>query len=269
MATPDAQADRSSRSSAIVTGAGGAIGRAISLTLAKAGWFVVACDIDRQSLATTVQDIEELGAVAGSHILDVGDPQAVVDFFENFVKAGSNIPALALLVNNAGIQTWSPLLELSYEDWSRTLKTNLDGCFLMTQQFGRMIKAQDTSVENPSIVNIGSGCNKLAFPGLVDYSASKGGIEMFTKSAALELGQYGIRVNCLAPGAISNERTAVETADYDASWAALTPLERVGTPDDVARCVLLLADSSASFISGQTIGVDGGLFSRAIWPQQY
>ena len=92
---------------------------------------------------------------------------------------------------------------------------------------------------------------------------------MFTKSAALELGEHNIRVNCIAPGAIETERTQNEAGDYDASWSKLTPLGRVGKPSDVAAAVLLLAADGASFISGQTLGVDGGLFSRAVWPKEY
>jgi NAD(P)-dependent dehydrogenase (short-subunit alcohol dehydrogenase family) len=116
------------------------------------------------------------------------------------------------------------------------------------------------------IVNIGSGCNKMPFPNLVDYTASKGGIEMFTKVSAVELGKYGITVNCVAPGAIEIERTKGETGDYAGTWAKLTPLGRVGQPVDVARAVAFLAGPGGDFISGQTIWVDGALFTHPIWP---
>jgi NAD(P)-dependent dehydrogenase (short-subunit alcohol dehydrogenase family) len=119
-----------------------------------------------------------------------------------------------------------------------------------------------------SIINIGSGCNKVAFPHLVDYTASKGGIEMFTKVAAAELGRYEIRVNCVAPGAIEIERTKNEAGDYAGTWSRLTPLGRVGTPLDVARMVAFLASDAADFISGQTVWVDGGLFSKPAWPYE-
>jgi len=118
------------------------------------------------------------------------------------------------------------------------------------------------------IVNIGSGCNKLAFPKLVDYTASKGGIEMFTKVAAVELGPYRITVNCVAPGAIEIERTRQEAGDYAGTWARLTPLGRVGYPADVARAVVFLASDAADFITGQTLWVDGGLFSKPAWPYE-
>jgi len=92
---------------------------------------------------------------------------------------------------------------------------------------------------------------------------------MFTKSSALELGPRGIRVNCIAPGAIATERTAAETDNYSDNWAELTPLRRIGTPEDVANALMLLIDDNAAFITAQTINVDGGLFSRAIWPVKY
>ncbi len=89
---------------------------------------------------------------------------------------------------------------------------------------------------------------------------------MFTKSAALELGPFGVRVNCVAPGAIDTERTKKEIAGFADSWARLTPLRRIGTPDDVASAVEFLLSENASFISGQTLGVDGGLFAQPRWP---
>ena len=120
-----------------------------------------------------------------------------------------------------------------------------------------------------SISNLGSGCNHLAFPSLVSYTASKGGIEMLTKSAALELGPLGIQVNCIAPGAIETERTKSETTGYAERWSPLTPQRRVGQVDDIADAVLALCQPGMRFVSGQTLGVDGGLFSRAIWPEDY
>ena len=98
------------------------------------------------------------------------------------------------------------------------------------------------------------------------YTASKGGIEMLTKVAAVELGRYGIRVNCVAPGAIEIERTRREGGDFARIWSAITPLGRIGTPSDVGQAVVYLASADASFVSGQTLWVDGGVFSQARWP---
>src|SRR4029453_7854888 len=120
-----------------------------------------------------------------------------------------------------------------------------------------------------SIVNIGSGCNKVPFPNLVAYTASKGGIEMLTKVAAVELGPLGIRVNCVAPGAIEIERTRLENGSYSDGRGSIPPLGRVGMPVDVGRAVAFLASSDSSFISGQTIWVDGGVFTQATWPYRH
>lgn len=115
------------------------------------------------------------------------------------------------------------------------------------------------------IVNIGSGCNKIAFPNLVSYTASKGGIEQFTKVAAAELGRYGITVNCVAPGAVLIERTKREAEDYEGQWSRLTPMRRIGHPADVAEAVAFLCGDEADFVTGQTIFVDGGLFTQGPW----
>lgn len=246
---------------AIVTGAGDGIGREIAIALADNHWIVVANDVNPASATKTAEIIISAGGIALPIGGDIGDESDVKQIFAKTREQYKN-PA-TLLVNNAGVQTWAPLSSLTSEDWHRTINTNLTGCFLMTKYFSA------TAPAGSSIVNIGSGCNQLAFPSLVDYSASKGGIEMFTKSAALELGPKGVRVNCIAPGAIATARTAAETDDYERSWAELTPLQRVGTPQDVANTVLLLVDDKAGFITGQTINVDGGLFSRAIWPAGY
>jgi NAD(P)-dependent dehydrogenase (short-subunit alcohol dehydrogenase family) len=169
---------------------------------------------------------------------------------------------LTIMVNNAGVQTWKPLLELTELEWDRVIDTNLKGCFLCTQAAGRQMKDQGGGV----IVNIGSGSNRIAFASLSSYTASKGGIETFTKVSAVELGPYGIRVNCVAPGAIEVERTRLEMDDYAGTFGAITPLGRVGTPEDVGRAVAFVASPAAAFITGQTIWVDGGLFSQPPLP---
>jgi NAD(P)-dependent dehydrogenase (short-subunit alcohol dehydrogenase family) len=176
----------------------------------------------------------------------------------------TDFPKLDILVNNAGVQTWKPLLELTETEWDRVLDTNLKGCFLCTQRAARHMKDTGGGV----IVNIGSGCNKWPFPNLVDYTASKGGIEQLTKVAAVELGKYNIRVNCVAPGAIEIERTKSEAGDYAGTWSKLTPLGRIGQPHDVATVVAFLAGDGGSFVTGQTIWVDGGLFTRPPWPYE-
>ena len=251
---------------ALVTGASRGIGKEIALELARNGYRVAVNYYNDPAplVDATIAEIRALPAVAlPIDVLpieaDIRSSSQVTAMFERVIGAFGR---LDLLVNNAGVQTWKPLLEVTEEEWDLVVDTNLKGCFLCTQQAARHMKDHGGG----SIVNLGSGCNKLAFPSLVAYTASKGGIEMFTKEAAVELGRYGIRVNCIAPGSIESERTRAEDPDYAGTWSKLTPLGRVGTAADIAPTVVFLASKGASFISGQTIWIDGALFTQAQWP---
>jgi NAD(P)-dependent dehydrogenase (short-subunit alcohol dehydrogenase family) len=245
---------------ALVTGAGRGVGKGIAIELARAGCRVaINYHSSPDQAGETVGEIQAMGGEAFAVQADVGDPSQVDAMVARVV---SRFGRLDTLVNNAGVQTWKPFLDVTCAEWESVLRTNLTGCFLCTQAAARDMKEHDGG----SIVNIGSGCNKLAFPHLVAYTASKGGIEMLTKVAAVELGRYGIRVNCIAPGAIEIERTRDEDPDYGSTWGRVTPLGRVGTPADVGRAVLFLASDDSKFVSGQTLWVDGGVFSRATWP---
>jgi NAD(P)-dependent dehydrogenase (short-subunit alcohol dehydrogenase family) len=245
---------------ALVTGASKGVGKGIALELGRCGANVaINYNTDREGAERTVAELRSLNVQAFTVQANVGISGDVRRMFD---EVAQRFPALNIMVNNAGVQTWKPLLELEESEWDRTLNTNLKGCFLCTQAAARIMK----DIGGGRIINIGSGCNKIAFPNLVDYTASKGGIEMFTKVAAVELGKYGIAVNCVAPGAIEIERTKSEAGDYAGTWAKLTPLGRVGVPLDIGRAVVFLAGDGGNFISGQTIWVDGGLFSKPAWP---
>lgn len=250
------------RPTAVITGASSGIGRGIALHLAQAGWNIA---FTHFQAATAAAAVAEALTASGAEVLhaecDAGSKAAVDAFFAAVAK---RFGAPDLLVNNAGIQTWAPLLELAEADWDRVLATNLKGCFLNTQAAARLMREHGGG----RIVNIGSGSNKLAFPHLVDYTASKGGIEQFTKVAAVELGPFGITVNCVAPGAIELERTRQEAPGYAETWAKVTPLGRVGQVADVADVVMFFASPAARFVTGQTLWVDGGVFTRATWPYE-
>lgn len=245
---------------ALVTGASKGIGKGIALEFARQG-----CDVainfntDRAGAESAAKEVRALGRKAIVVGANVG---VAADVERMFGAVLEQLPRLDILVNNAGVQTWKALLDLEEREWDRVIDTNLKGCFLCTQHAARHMKEHHSG----RIINIGSGCNKVAFPHLVDYTASKGGIEMFTKVSAAELGPEGITVNCVAPGAIEIERTKEEAGDYAATWAQLTPLGRIGTPADVARAVAFFASGNADFITGQTLWVDGGLFSKPAWP---
>jgi len=245
---------------AVVTGGSKGIGRGIALALGEAGFDVaVNYRADADGAEVTAEKIRGMGRQAIVVRADVGLKPEVDAMFDEVVQ---RLGAPAVLVNNSGVQTWKPLLDLAEEDWDRVIRTNLKGTFLCTQRAGRLMAAERYG----RIINIGSGSNKAPFPNLVDYTSSKGGIEMFTRVAAVELGYYGITVNCVAPGTIEIERTKAEAPDYAATWAPLTPLGRIGKASDVAAAVAFLASPQAEFITGQTLYVDGGLLTQIPWP---
>jgi len=244
---------------ALVTGAAKGIGKGIALELAREGCDVAINDLDHTAAEAAASEVRALGRKA---FVAAGDVSVRKDVERMIGAAMEQFARLDVLVNNAGVQTWQSLLDLEERDWDRVIATNLKGTFLCTQCAARHMKEQGGG----RVINLGSGCNKVAFPKLVDYTASRGGIEMFTKVAAVELGPHRITVNCLAPGAIETERTRTEAADFAGTWAKLTPLGRVGTPADVGRAAVFLASDASEFITGQTIWVDGGLFSKPAWP---
>ncbi len=245
---------------ALVTGAAQGIGREIALELARRGCDVVINDYKAvEDAEQTAADVRGLGRRSLVCMANVGVAAEVDAMFRSIFE---HFGRLNFLVNNAGVQTWKPLLELREDEWDRVLNTNLKGAFLCTQRAGRHMKERGGG----RIVNIGSGSNRVAFKNLVDYTASRGGVEMFTKVAAYELGQYGITVNCVAPGAIETERTKLELPDYAGSWGRLAPMGRVGRPLDVATAIAFFLTDEADFITGQTLFVDGGLFARGPLP---
>ena len=245
---------------AIVTGASGGLGRGIALALAEAGCNVAVNYLDEQTGAESlVEQLRAIGVSAFSVQADVSSSADVQKMFDAVLERTSRID---ILVNNAGVQAWAPLLDITEQDWDWVMRTNLKGCFLCTQHAARHMREHSQGV----IVNIGSGSNKVPFPNLAAYTASKGGVEMFTKAAAVELGRYGIRVNCVAPGAIEVERTQREAPNFSEAWAHITPLGRIGRPRDVGSAVVFLATNEAAFISGQTLWVDGAAFTQPRWP---
>jgi NAD(P)-dependent dehydrogenase (short-subunit alcohol dehydrogenase family) len=246
---------------AVVTGADRGVGKGIALELAKRGCRVaVNFHLAPELAEATVLELKALGVDAFAVRADV---RVRADVDAMMQAAVDRFGRLDVLVNNAGVQTWKPFLDVDDEEWDLVIDTNLKGGFLCAQSAARHMKAG-----GGSIVFIGSGCNRVPFPTLVAYTASKGGIEMLTKVAAVELGPHGIRVNCVAPGAVEIERTKLEKADYAGTWGGVTPLGRVGYPQDIGAVVAFLAGDDSKFVTGQTIWVDGGLFAQFPWPKE-
>jgi NAD(P)-dependent dehydrogenase (short-subunit alcohol dehydrogenase family) len=249
--------------SALVTGASKGIGSSIAIELARRGANIsVNYFSDAAGAEATVREIQGLGREAAAIQADAGSSSGAKRLFD---AAMARFGHVDILVNNAGTQVFKPMIAVTEDEWDRVIATNLKGCFLCTQLAARHMIGRGAGGR---IVNIGSGCNKSPFPNLSAYTASKGGIEMFTKVAAMELGPHRITVNCVAPGAIEIERTRHEALDYAGTWSSVTPLGRIGQPLDVAQAVAFFASGEADFITGQTLWVDGGLFTHPRWPYQ-
>lgn len=246
---------------ALVTGAAGGIGREIAVELARRGAEIAINDYgNAEGIAETCRLAAEIGRRAEGFEANVALKADVDRMIADVVRSFGR---LDVHVNNAAVQVEAPLLDLREEDWDRVIAVNLRGAFLCTQAAGRVMKEQGRG----RIINIGSGCNIFGFPKLISYTASKGGIQTFTKAAAIELGPYGVTVNCVAPGAIENERTREELPDYAGTWGSFTPVGRVGRPADVANAVAFLAADESEYVNGHTLFVDGGLFARTAWPE--
>ncbi len=238
---------------AIVTGASSGIGYAIAQLFAKHGAAVAINYLAHADDAKRlVGEVEASGGRAIAVKGDVSDAQAVEALVATTVETFGQ---LDVLVNNAGIEQHTPLLEIAEEDWDRTIAVDLKGPFLCLQAAARQMQKN-----GGSIVNISSIHEDFPFPGSTPYVAAKGGLRMVMRNASLELSQYGIRVNNVAPGAIATPINAA-TLDDPAKVKEvrrIVPLQRFGEPAEVAEVVLFLASDRASYVTGSTYYVDGG-----------
>jgi len=237
---------------AVVTGAGQGIGKAISLELASAGADIGVNDVNPDTVGRTVSIIESMGRKAVALQADVSNPEAVEKMVERALDALGRID---ILVNNAGITRDNLLVRLKKEDWDSVLDVNLTGTFLCTKSVARHMVKQRYG----RIINISSVIGFMGNAGQTNYAASKAGIAGFTKAVARELAPRGITVNAVAPGFIDTEMTRTMPEKARESISQLIPMERPGTPEDVAHCVRFLASEEASYITGQVIHVNGGM----------
>jgi len=240
---------------AIVTGAGRdgkGIGRSIALALAGQGADIVIADFVPEAAEAVAQDVRSLGRRAVAVKADVSKPadaDAIVQ------KALDEFGKVDILVNNAGITRDALIARMSEEDWDAVIGTNLKGTFNCTKAVTRPMLKQRSG----KIVNIASVMGIIGNAGQANYSASKAGIIGLTKTTARELGSRGINVNAVAPGFIQTAMTDELSESIRENIASRIPLNRLGTPEDVAKLVLFLCADDSDYITGQVVNVDGGM----------
>ena len=242
---------------AIVTGAARGIGAAIARRLSDDGFAVAVLDLDEPACRRVVDEIEASGGRALAVGADVADEQAVDAAVDRVAR---ELGAPTVLVNNAGITRDNLLFKMSADEWDAVMNVHLRGAFLMSRATQKhMVEAKWGRIVNLSSVSA------LGHRGQVNYSAAKAGIQGLTKTLAIELGQFGVTANAIAPGFIETEMTAatarrmgVPFEDFKAAAAKTIPVARVGQPEDIAATVSFFAREDASFVSGQVIYVAGG-----------
>ncbi|MFI5029776.1 MAG: SDR family NAD(P)-dependent oxidoreductase [Reyranellales bacterium] len=249
---------------ALVTGAANGLGRAIALRLAEEGASLVLTDIDADGLAETERQLKA-AASTGSNTPPVvvnADVTEEVPVKALFKKTFDTHGRLDILVNDVGGGTSGRIWEVKLEDWDHIIKLNLRSAFLCTREAAGHMKERRSGC----IINLSSGAREgtpwtAYYIGNSAYSTAKAGIHGFTRGVALELAEYGVRVNAVAPGPIETERTGpgfrkIEQLEYGPIRA--TPLRRIGVPEDIANAVLYLASDEAQYITGTTLPVAGG-----------
>ncbi len=241
---------------ALVTGSAQGIGRAIAVRLAQEGAKIVV--EDRQDADAAEQTLAQVRAAGSDGCVIAGDVGRVHDAHSVVDAAVAKLGRIDVLVNNAGVERNAPFLDVSEADYDLVLDVNLKGAFFMTQAFVHHLR--DTR-RGGRIVNISSVHEELPFPHFTSYCASKGGMKMMMRNLAIELAPLGITVNNVAPGAVGtaiNNKLLHDPKELGALLANI-PLKRLGKVEDVANAVLFLASDEASYITGTTVYVDGGL----------
>ncbi len=241
----------SDRAIALVTGAAQGIGYACAEALAEDGYRLVLADINAEGVASAAK---ALGNDTVGMTCDVGNPEAINAMFD---QIEADIDPVSVLVNNAGIANPGDFLETSIDQFKSVIDVNLIGTFVALQ---RAAKGMVASQIEGAIVNMSSINAQVAIPAIAAYCSSKGGVMQLTKSSALALAPHNIRVNAVGPGSIDTAMMAGVNANPEAMNVVMsrTPLKRIGTPREIGNVVAFLASEKASYITGETIYVDGG-----------
>ena len=241
----------------VVTGAGGGLGAGIARRFAAAGSAVV---LHHRSSVTTVEGlVDELEVPSLPVAADLTDPDGPQHVIDRAVEAFGRVDAL---VNNAGLQPLSPLVEVLDDEWDDVLAVNVTAVHRCTQAFARHRRAQGGG---GAVVHIASIEGVMPAPDHGHYATSKAAVRMHARAAAMELGRDGIRVNVVSPGLIHRDGIEEAWPEGVARWRAAAPLERLGTPEDVGDACVFLASPLARWITGAELVVDGGVLARPTW----
>lgn len=242
----------------LVTGAGRGIGRSIAIRFAKEGASVIAADLDQKRAEATASEIVVLGGRASGKAVDVGVQPQVEELVTAAIREQERID---VLVNVAGVGLTRLFLNTTLEEWERVLRVNLTGCFLCSQAVARVMVRQGGG----KIIHIASLSGQRGGTGRAAYGASKAGVTMLTKVMAVELAQFGITVNEIAPGPVNTEMTAVTHDQATRSaYHRLIPMGRYAERDEIASAAIFLASEQADFINGHTLNVDGGFAAAGL-----
>lgn len=245
--------------SALVTGASQHIGAAIALRLAEAGAHVVVHYRSKAAAADeVVAAIKESGGEATALAAELSDPSQVASLVQDSI---ASCGGLDILVNNAGSFPVGAFLELSLADWRAMQQSNVDSAFLCMQEAARHMKTRSGG----AIINIASIAAVSPGPEHSHYNSAKAAMVMLTRSAAQELGSFGIRVNAVSPGVINRSGIREQWPDGVSRWEARAPLQRMGEPEDVADACLFMASDASRWISGHNLVVDGGMTAASIY----
>ncbi len=241
------------KKTAIVTGAARGIGLATTRLFLDEGWQVAMIDRDSEELARAARPLENVLPVD----CDVSRPDQVAGAVPRVLKAFGSVDAL---VNNAGVAEFGPIEETDFGQWRRVMETNLDGVFLCSQAATPALKAS-----RGAIVNIASISGLRASTLRVAYGTSKAAVRQLTQQQAVELGEHGIRANCVAPGPVRTKLAmAVHTPEIIAAYHDALPLNRYGSEREIAEVIVFLCSDKASYVTGQTIAVDGGFEAAGV-----
>ncbi len=238
---------------AIITGGGRGIGKAIAMKLSSLGANIVINDIPSSQAAQEAAD--EIKANGGNAIAVCGDVSVLSDMENVVEETVKTFGSVDIMVNNAGITRDTLLVRMSEKDFDDVINVNLKGAFNGVKAVARTMIKQKSG----SIINVSSVVGLMGNIGQINYSASKAGIVGLTKSAAKELASRGIRCNAIAPGFISSDMTDKLTDDVKKSYLDAIPMKKFGTAEDVANVVAFLASDSSAYVTGQVLQIDGGL----------